>query len=169
MRTSQDGILTSHVGSLPRPDALIAANRAREDGAAGEEAAFQAQLRGAVGEVVRRQQAVGIAVPGDGEYGKSMGYRVNYGAWWSYVFARLGGLEFGAPGTYGRPPMVSKPGEIVLTSQDDRRDRRRFAAAYADPESGVYMGPRPLTGPVVTRNLSYIRQDAVGAHTAHLA
>ncbi len=34
MRMSTDHILTSHVGSLPRPDELIAANRARETGAA---------------------------------------------------------------------------------------------------------------------------------------
>ena len=32
MRTSTDRILTTHVGSLPRPDDLIEANRAREAG-----------------------------------------------------------------------------------------------------------------------------------------
>jgi hypothetical protein len=71
-----------------------------------------------------------------------------WGAWWSYAFQRWGGIEFGAAGPYGRTPKVSRPGEIVLTSQDDRRDRRRFAEAYGDPESGVSMGPRPSTGPV---------------------
>ena len=40
MRISTDHILTSHVGSLPRPDALIMANRARETGEAIDERAF---------------------------------------------------------------------------------------------------------------------------------
>ena len=80
MRTSADHILTSHAGSLPRPDALIEVNRARE---ATDEPAFQETLRQAVGDVVRHQQALGIDVPGDGEFGKSVGSRVNYGACWN--------------------------------------------------------------------------------------
>jgi 5-methyltetrahydropteroyltriglutamate--homocysteine methyltransferase len=167
MHGSRDHILTTHVGSLPRPDALIEANRAREAGEALDEGAFQATLRDGVADVVRHQKELGIDVPGDGEFGKSMGHRVNYGAWWSYAFGRLGGLEFGAPGVYGRSPRRSKPGEIVLTSQDDRRDRRRFAEAYGDRESGVYMGPRPATGPVCTGKLSYIGQKAVAADIAN--
>ena len=167
MRTSTERILASHVGSLPRPDALIAVNRAREAGEAIDEAGFQDTLRAAVADVVRRQQELGIDVPGDGEFGKAMAHPVNYGAWWSYVFHRLGGLEFGAPGAYGRTPRRSRPGEIVLTSQDDRRDRQRFAAAYADRDSGVWMGPRPSTGPVCTGKLTYIGQEAVAIDIAN--
>ena len=44
-------------------------------------------------DVVRRQQDLGIDIPGDGEFGKSTGHRVNYGAWWNYAFQRLGGLD----------------------------------------------------------------------------
>ena len=73
MKTSTDRILTTHVGSLPRPDDLIAANRAREAGEATDERSFQRELQGAVTEVVRRQRELGIDVPGDGEFGKSMG------------------------------------------------------------------------------------------------
>jgi 5-methyltetrahydropteroyltriglutamate--homocysteine methyltransferase len=164
---SSDRILTTHVGSLPRPDDLIAANRARETGEATDERNFQEKLREAVSDVVQHQKDLGIDVPGDGEFGKSMGHRVNYGAWWSYAFRRLGGLEFGAPGAYGRTPRRSRPGEIVLTSQDDRRDRQRFAAAYSDPESGVSMGPRPTTGPVCVGKLTYIGQQAVAADIAN--
>ena len=151
MRSNSDQILTSHVGSLPRPDELIAANRAREAGDRADEAGFQQLLRASVAEIVRRQRDLGIAIPNDGEFGKSVTHRVHYGAWWSYAFQRWGGIEFGASGPYGRTPRRSRPGEIALTSQDDRRDRQRFAEAYGDPESGVSMGPRPATGPVVGR------------------
>ena len=50
MRYSSDHILTTHVGSLPRPDGLIEANRAREAGELIDEAGFQQTLRAAVGE-----------------------------------------------------------------------------------------------------------------------
>ena len=93
MRTSRDHILTSQAGSLPRPDDLIEANRAREAGETTDERKFQDTLQAAVVGVVRRQQEIGIDVPGDGEFGKAMRHRINYGAWWSYSFQRLGGLE----------------------------------------------------------------------------
>ena len=130
MRTSSDHILTSHAGSLTRPDMLIEAYRAREAGEAGDDRALEETLQNAVGEVVRRQQELGIDVPGDGEYGKSMGYRVNYGAWWRYSFLRLGGLEMSGPGLYEMPARRSPPGEgppwaIPLRRARSRRCRRR--------------------------------------------
>jgi 5-methyltetrahydropteroyltriglutamate--homocysteine methyltransferase len=161
MKASSDHILTSHAGSLPRPDDLIAANRARETGEATDERGFQETLRGAVAQVVRRQRDLGIDVPGDGEFGKAVGHRVNYGAWWNYAFHHLGGLELGGPSLDTRAPRQSRPGEIVLTSAANRRDRRRFAAAYGDRESGIWMGPRPATGPVCVGPLTYIGQDAI--------
>src|SRR3989475_3027558 len=154
MRPSQDHILTSHAGSLPRPDDLIDANRARESGGGIDERRFQDQLRSSVAEVVRRQRSLGIDVPGDGEFGKSMGHRVNYRAWWSYSFQRLGGLELGTTGLYDLPPRRSQPGEVVLTSFADRRDRLKFAAAYADPDSGIATGPRPALWPLCVSTLT---------------
>jgi len=154
MRTSSDRILTSHAGSLPRPDDLIAANRAREVDATTDEREFQQKLRAAVVDVVRRQRDLGIDIPGDGEFGKSMGQRVNYGAWRSYSFQRLGGLEFGGPNLYDSTPRRSHPGEVVLTNFPDRRDRARFAAAYADPDSGTSMGVRPVA-PTCVGPLTY--------------
>ncbi len=167
MKTSSDHILTSHVGSLPRPEDLIAANRAREAGEATDEDAFQEKLRGAVAEVVRRQRELGIDVPGDGEFGKSMGDRVNYGAWLSYCFHRLGGLDLDGPDMRDMPPRHSRPGEVVLTGFSDRRDRVRFAAAYADPLSGITTGPRPATGPVCVGPLTYTGHAAIAADIAN--
>jgi 5-methyltetrahydropteroyltriglutamate--homocysteine methyltransferase len=168
MRHSDSHILTSHVGSLPRPEALIEANRTRDAGETTDAAAFQETLRAAVSDVVRHQRELGIDIPNDGEFGKSVTHRVHYGAWWSYAFQRWGGIEFGAPGPYGRTARRSHPGEIVLTSQDDRRDRQLFAAAYRDPESGISMGPRPSTGPVCVAPLTYTGHAALAADIAHL-
>jgi 5-methyltetrahydropteroyltriglutamate--homocysteine methyltransferase len=163
MKNSRDRILTSHAGSLPRPDDLVEANRARESGEATDEHRFQMKLRAAIAEVVRRQKDLAIDVPGDGEFGKSMGHRVNYRAWWSYSFQRLGGLELGGPGLYELPPRRSRPGEVVLTSFADRRDRARFAAAYSDPDSGVATGPGASVWPVCVGPLTYTGQEAIKA------
>ena len=166
MKTSSDHILTSHAGSLPRPDALIEAYRAREAGEVADNRAIEDGLRASVSEVVRRQRDLGIEIPGDGEYGKSMGHPVNYGAWWRYSFLRLGGLNMGGLGLYEMPARRSRPGEVVLTSFADRRDRTRFAAAYADPDSGITTGPRPATHPVCVAPLTYTGQEAIAADIA---
>jgi 5-methyltetrahydropteroyltriglutamate--homocysteine methyltransferase len=160
MRASLDHIVASHAGSLPRPDGLIAANRAHEGGEPIDENAFQQTLRAAVAEVVQRQHDLGIDIPGDGEFGKPMGQRVNYGSWWRYSWQRLGGLNLDGPGLYDMAPRRSRPGEVVLTSFGDRRDRSQFAAAYADPESGITTGPRP-PAPICVAPITYTGHDAI--------
>jgi len=166
MKASSDRILTSHAGSLPRPDELVDAYRAIETATVTDDRSLGDKLRVAVPDVVRRQRDVGIDVPGDGEYGKSMGHRVNYGAWWRYSFLRLGGLDLGGPGLYEQPARRSRPGEVILTSFADRRDRMRFAAAYADPDSGITTGPRPPTHPICVAALTYTGQEAIAADIA---
>ena len=165
MRTSTDHILTSHAGSLPRPDELIEANRARDAGEATDEAHSSRRLRAAVIDVVRRQKDLGIDIPGDGEFGKSMGHRVNYGAWWSYSFQRLAGSSSADPTSTICRRGGPRPGEIVLTSLADRRDRAG-SAAYADPEAGISMGPRPAA-PVCVGPVSYVGQDAIRTDIAN--
>ena len=167
MRSSSTHILTSHAGSLPRPEHLIEANRARAAGEASDEQAFQAQLRAAVIDVVRQQKDLGIDIPGDGEFGKAMGHKINYGAWWSYSFQRLGGLELTGSSLWDMPPRRRRPGEVVLTSFGDRRDREKFRAAYTDPESGVSTGPRPTRFPICTRPLTYTGHAAIAADIAN--
>ena len=108
-----------------------------------------------------------MTVPGDGEYGKAMGHKVNYGAWWSYSFSRLSGLDPNGPGLYEMPPVRSKPGEIHLTSFADRRDRLRFLAAYNDRTSGVAAGRGGITWPRCVGPVAYIGQDAIAADIAH--
>src|SRR5208282_2599401 len=164
MRMSGDHILTSQAGSLPRPDDLINANSAREAGETTDEAAFQETLQAAVVDVVRRQKEAGIDVPGDGEFGKSMGHKVNYRAWWSYCFNRLGGLDLAGPNLYEGSPKRARPGEVVLTSFADRRDRTRFLQVYKDE---VTTGPGMAKWPVCTAQVFYKGQEAIKADIAH--
>jgi 5-methyltetrahydropteroyltriglutamate--homocysteine methyltransferase len=166
MRTSSGHILTSHAGSLPRPDALIEANRAREAGEAADEGSYNSVLRQSVGDIVRHQRELGIDIPGDGELGKATTQPINYGPWWRYSFLRMSGLAPGGLTLYELPPRRSGPDELVLTSFADRRDRARFAAAYADPASGITTGPRPPS-PVCTGPLTYTGQQAIAADIAN--
>jgi 5-methyltetrahydropteroyltriglutamate--homocysteine methyltransferase len=167
MRNSSTHILTSHAGSLPRPQDLLDANRARKEGKGGDEQAFRDQLRAATVEVVRQQKEIGIDVPGDGEFGKAMNYSVNYGAWWGYAFQRLSGLQLSAQ-TPDTPPRQAGAAGIALSAMLDRRDRKKFAAAYADPESGIYMGPERLAIPVCTGPVNYTGQAAIQSDIANM-
>ena len=163
MRGSRDRIITSHVGSLPRPDALIEANAKRGADAGTGERAFQDLLEQSVTGVVRQQKDAGIDIPNDGEFGKAMGERVNFRAWLSYSFNRLSGLE-----TLDKqaPPRPSGPHDLVLQGLVKRRDRTKFLAAYTDPASGISIG-RDFVRPVCTGPVKYIGQDAIAADIAH--
>ena len=65
MRRSDERILTTHAGSLPRPENLIELNRARRAGEATGDAEFAERLRSAVAALVRREKETGVDVPND--------------------------------------------------------------------------------------------------------
>ncbi|HEY7263695.1 MAG TPA: cobalamin-independent methionine synthase II family protein [Trebonia sp.] len=155
-----DRILTSHAGSLPRPEDLIALNEQRAEGDFSGEAEYLGKLRAAVADVVARQRAVGIDLVNDGEYGHSMGQQYDYGPWWTYVFQRLGGLELTEDVLLDIPQAKAKPGEIVLASFAERRDWLEFADAYGDPGSGVALPNRPIA-PVCRGPITYQGQEDV--------
>src|ERR1700747_2340143 len=69
MKRSTDRILTTHVGSLIRPQALQDFLRAKQAGKPYDEAAYQQCLTSSVAEVVRHQADAGIDVVSDGEFG----------------------------------------------------------------------------------------------------
>ena len=73
MSTSSKRILTTHVGSMPRSDAVCAALLAKEHGEMRDEAAFDALMGEAVREVVALQASIGIDIVSDGETSK-IGY-----------------------------------------------------------------------------------------------
>jgi 5-methyltetrahydropteroyltriglutamate--homocysteine methyltransferase len=85
MKRSTDRILTTHTGSLPRPDDLVTMLYARDKGELQDPAAFAARVREATAEVVQKQIEVEIDIVNDGEVSK-VGYS-------TYVKDRLTGFE----------------------------------------------------------------------------
>jgi 5-methyltetrahydropteroyltriglutamate--homocysteine methyltransferase len=85
MKRSSERILTTHVGSLPRPADLLTMIQAKEQGLPFDKDAFVARVRSAVAEVVEKQAAAGIDIVGDGEMGR-FGFI-------PYVNERLTGIE----------------------------------------------------------------------------
>src|SRR5215831_2578113 len=85
MKISADRILTTHVGSLPRPDDLFELMLSRMDGKPVDEAAYSARVRDAVRDSVREQVGAGLDVVNDGEMGKP--------SFITYAASRLDGLE----------------------------------------------------------------------------
>ena len=98
MKQSTERILTTHVGSLPRPSDLLEMIQAKERGEAFDAAALSARVKGTVAEVVRRQAESGIDIIADGEMGR-FGFI-------PYINERLTGLEPrpnpGGEGTWAR-------------------------------------------------------------------
>jgi 5-methyltetrahydropteroyltriglutamate--homocysteine methyltransferase len=84
MKASTDRILTTHTGSLPRPDDLTELLEALDTGTVPDLAAFEARVRQAVADVVRAQRDAGVDIVNDGEQGK-VGYS-------TYVRHRLTGF-----------------------------------------------------------------------------
>jgi 5-methyltetrahydropteroyltriglutamate--homocysteine methyltransferase len=85
MKRSTERILTTHVGSLCRPAGVLMDIIAKVKHQPVDEQAFQAKVKAAVNDVVRRQVEVGVDVIGDGEQG-----RPSFGG---YISERLAGLE----------------------------------------------------------------------------
>jgi len=84
--------LTTHVGSLPRPDDLKEMMWAREDGSPVDTAALEDRIRRAVDEVVAKQTQAGIDIVNDGEWGKP--------SYATYIKDRLNGFGGTATTTY---------------------------------------------------------------------
>jgi 5-methyltetrahydropteroyltriglutamate--homocysteine methyltransferase len=122
MKRSTDRVLTTHVGSLPRPDDLMALYRTD-----APEAMLQPRLRAAIGDVVQRQCETGIDVVNDGEFGKAMRSAMDFGAWWSYVYPRLAGFELREE--------QAKRGRAAWTYGS--KERKEFAEFYAAEASAA--------------------------------
>ena len=156
-----DRVLTSHAGSLPRPEELVQLNQLRGRGELDDEEGYLQKLAQAVTHVVGRQREIGVDIVNDGEYGHSMGARYDYGSWWTYVFPRLGGLELVEAELREIPQARPKEGELALGSFADRRDWNMFGEAYGDASAGVALPNPPTAAPVCRGPITYIGHDAV--------
>jgi 5-methyltetrahydropteroyltriglutamate--homocysteine methyltransferase len=122
MKRSTDRFLTTHTGSLPRPDDLIRMMYAKEEGVPVDGPALAARIRFAVAEIVKKQVAAGIDIVNDGEMSKP--------SYATYVKDRLNG--FGGTGNsfvYGDLVEFPKLSEKVFG--DPGRSRRKTPACNA--------------------------------------
>lgn len=154
-------IRTTHVGSLPRTQRLIEANRARQAGSFSD-SDFTRILREEVQSVIARQRDCGLSIVNDGEYGHAMIDTVDYGAWWTYSFSRFCGLSLEDTSSFDVKPPSGRKGRISFDSFSQRRDWTTFADAYSDPESGIHIANKnPVAFPTITSEIRYIGKDAV--------
>lgn len=138
MKRSDDRILTTHTGSLPRPAGFIPVLREREAGRI-DDAAFRARVRDAVAEIVRRQIEVGVDIVNDGEAGKP--------SYATYVKDRLTGFD----------------GEADQMAIADLTDFPEFGERFA--RNGVL---ETLKRPACTGPITYRDRKAVDADIANL-
>ena len=133
-------ILTTHVGSLPRPHALLDAMKAKLAGNTPPD--YESRVRGAVAECVRKQVEVGVDIVSDGEQSKP--------GFFAYVQERLGGFE-------ARPDKKVEifPAEV-----------RAFPEYYEQYFKEAMLGgavarfaPLVCTGPVSYRTLEPLQSD----------
>src|SRR5262249_7215312 len=139
MSTSQDRILTTHVGSLVRPPELSRYIEAIDNGVKVDQAAFDRCLADSVADVIKRQQRVGVDVVSDREFGKVR-------SWSFYVLDRLGGIEERA----------------VEAARGAGRDQQMFADFYTEyfptqklPKRGTVV----CVGPMIYKGHAAVQKD----------
>jgi 5-methyltetrahydropteroyltriglutamate--homocysteine methyltransferase len=122
MKRSTERFLTTHTGSLPRPEDLIRMMYAKEEGVPVDPAALAARVRSAVEEVVRKQAEVGVDLINDGEMSKP--------SYATYIKDRLNG--FGGTGnTFVYQDLVDFPALAKKVFGDPGRSRRKTPACNA--------------------------------------
>jgi 5-methyltetrahydropteroyltriglutamate--homocysteine methyltransferase len=116
MKTSTDRILTTHTGSLPRPQPLVDLILGREKGDAVGAETFEAATAKAVDDIVAQQVAAGIDVVSDGEMSKP--------SYTTYIRHRVTGIEMDPRAAEkGRDIMI---GRDLLAFPDFARQRGNF-------------------------------------------
>ena len=126
-------ILTTHIGSLPRPDDLVSLLRQNDEGGVVDRAGFDARVHSAVADVVRKQLATGLDIVNDGEQGKP-----DYS---TYIKDRFTGFE----GESATMPMGAD-----LKDFPDFAARTRTAASERRPT---------CSGPIAWRDFGAVEKD----------
>ena len=142
MKRSTERFLTTHTGSLPRPDDLIRMMFAREEGVPVDQAALAARVRAAVAEVTKKQTEAGVAVVSDGEVSKP--------SYATYVKDRLTGFG-GVSHPLQYQDLVDFPEMAKRVFGDPGRARRKTPAC---------------TGPISVRDAQAAQTDADNLRSA---
>ncbi len=144
-----DRIQTTHIGSLPRPHALLDLMKAKFAGQPVDEAAYDATLARAVAECVRRQVECGIDIVTDGEFSKP--------GFFTYVRQRLDGFE-------------ARPGQkLLIFEQEVAAFPEYYEQYFKDAMMGgtvVPIVPVVCTGPVKYRGEALLAADIANVKAA---
>ena len=125
MNRSVERFLTTHTGSLPRPDDLVRMMHAKEEGVPVEREALALRVRSAVADIVKKQAGAGVDLANDGEMSKP--------SYATYVKDRLAG--FGGPDNrFVYQDLVAFPNLARRVFGDPGRSRRRTPACNAPVE-----------------------------------
>jgi 5-methyltetrahydropteroyltriglutamate--homocysteine methyltransferase len=143
MQHSVERILTSHVGSLIRPQQIQDFLRAQQKGEAVDQAAWDKCLAASVEEVVRHQAEVGVDVVSDGEFGKAI-------SWSQYALERLSGFQRRPVPSGGKNPFARGA------------DRAKFAEFYAEldaRETPATISESVCVGPITYTGQQQLKRD----------
>jgi 5-methyltetrahydropteroyltriglutamate--homocysteine methyltransferase len=122
MKRSTERFLTTHTGSLPRPDDLIRMMFAKEEGVPVDRAALAARIKSAVAEVVAKQTQAGVDVVNDGELSKP--------SYATYIKDRLDGFG-GTSQSFVYQDLAEFPSLAAKVFGDPGRSRRKVPACTA--------------------------------------
>ena len=147
MIRSEDRILVTHAGTLPRDPALTALIQARGRGQPYDAAALDSGLTASVAEVVKRQAEIGIDSVNDGEHGKT--------TFSNYCRERLSGHSEQSTKSTPTPPLSI-----------GARDRRKFAEYFSAGRAG-FASSNPWPQLYVVEPIKYVGQAAVTADLAN--
>src|SRR5499433_2190249 len=133
MKRSTERFLTTHTGSLPRPEDLIRVMYAKEEGVPVDPAALERRVASAVEEIVRKQADAGVDVINDGEMSKP--------SYATYIKDRLDGFG-GSGNTFVYQDLVDFPNLAKRVFGDPGRSRRKTPGCDApisvrDPKAAV--------------------------------
>ena len=146
MKLSTDRILTTHVGSLPRPQNVVDELFAQDAGENYSQSGFDAVMKAAVADVVKLQCDTGIDVVSDGEMSK-----ISYA---TYIRHRLTGFEIG-----------EMPRTVPADLDDFPDYKERLARLGATPKYH-----RPICcGDIKVKDLSALEKDIANLKAAAAA
>jgi 5-methyltetrahydropteroyltriglutamate--homocysteine methyltransferase len=139
VKRSTDRILTTHTGSLPRPDKLVEMHVARAGGTGVPDAAYEAAVSTAVDDIVRKQAELGVDVIDDGEQSKA--------GFVAYSNERLAGFE-----PYKRPANA-----IPFEGSRELRDFPEYYMQHKGP--GGHVDNVVCTGPISYKGDAQLQRD----------